>query len=203
MSRLGTSLLLAAALGLLGLSPSSARAQGFLVDLYAGVGLPTGALSDLAKPGFSGGLGLGYVFGRAIGVRADFAGEWLKAEDPIAIPTILDFDENLFGRDVRLYHYDAAITLNATNPRSSNWIAVIDIGAGATTINLRGDEQDRPEPTTRFTIPVGIGIGYLVAKQVAVFLRGRWYLMFTDSATFGGSTWSSFPIWGGIGIRAG
>ena len=78
MSQISRRLLMAAAgLGLLGVAPTTAQAQGFLLDLYAGVGLPTGRLNDLTGAGFSGGLGLGYVFNRALGIRADFAGEWL------------------------------------------------------------------------------------------------------------------------------
>lgn len=202
MSWISKRLLLAVAgFGLLGIAPSTAHAQGFLLDLYAGVGLPTGRLNDLTNAGFSGGLGLGYVFSRTVGVRADFAGEWLSSQDPVV--SLPDIDEDFFGRDVNLYHYDAAIMLNATDTRRTNWIVAIDAGAGATTIQFRGDEPDRPDSETRFTIPVGLGVGYLVSETVAVFLRGRWYLMFTDSSRFGGSTWSSFPIWGGFGIRVG
>lgn len=192
-------LIMAAGVGLLGVVPSTAQAQGFLLDLYAGVALPTGRLNDLTSPGFSGGLGLGYLFGRSVGIRADFAGEWLSGQEPaVSLP---DLDPDLLGRDVNLYHYDASIMLNATDTRRTNWIVAFDAGAGATTIQFRGDEADRPDSETRFTIPVGFGVGYLVSETVGVFLRGRWYLMFTDDSRFGGSTWSSFPIWGGFGIR--
>lgn len=203
MSQISKRLLITAAgFGLMGIAPSTAHAQGFLLDLYAGVGLPTGRLNDLTGAGFSGGLGLGYVFNRAVGVRADFAGEWLKGQDPVVSP-LPDIDQAFFGRDVNLYHYDAAIMINATDPRQTNWIVAIDAGVGATTIQFRGDELDRPASETRFTIPVGVGVGYLVSETVDVFIRGRWYLIFTDASRFGGSTWSSFPIWGGFGIRAG
>ena len=194
--------LVAVGFGLLGAAPSTVHAQGFLLDLYAGVGLPTGRLNDLTNAGFTGGLGLGYLFNRNVGLRADFAGEWLNGQLPVPVP-LPDVDEDFLGRDVNLYHYDAAIMINATDTRRTNWLVAIDAGAGATTIQFRGDELDRPDSETRFTIPIGFGVGYLVSETVAVFLRGRWYLMFTDESRFGGSTWSSFPIWGGFGIRAG
>jgi hypothetical protein len=203
MSQISRRLLIAASgFSFIGVAPSAAHAQGFLLDLYAGVALPTGRLNDLTNAGFSGGLGLGYVFNRAVGIRADFAGEWLKGQDPVVSP-LPDIDQAFFGRDVNLYHYDASIMINATDPRQTNWIVAIDAGAGATTIQFRGDELDRPDSETRFTIPVGLGVGYLVSETVGVFIRGRWYLMFTDVSRFGGSTWSSFPIWGGFGIRVG
>jgi hypothetical protein len=125
-------------------------------------------LNDLTNAGFSGGLGLGYVFNRAVGIRADFAGEWLKGQDPVVSP-LPDIDQAFFGRDVNLYHYDASIMINATDPRQTNWIVAIDAGAGATTIQFRGDELDRPDSETRFTIPVGLGVGYLVSETVGVF----------------------------------
>ena len=203
MSQISARLLMSAAgLGLLGVVPATAHAQGFVLDLYAGAALPTGRLDDLTSAGFSAGLGFGYVFSRVVGVRADFAGEWLKGQDPVASP-LPDIDQDFQGRDVNLYHYDAAIMINATDPRRTNWIVAIDAGAGATTVQFRGDELDRPDSETRFTIPVGFGVGYLVAETVSVFIRGRWYLMFTEASRFGGSTWSSFPIWGGFGIRVG
>ena len=203
MSKMSRRLLIATVgLCLMGLSPSTARAQGFLLDLYAGVGLPTGRLNDLTGAGFSGGLGLGYVFSRVLGVRADFAGEWLTGQDPVVSP-LAGLDQTFFGRDVNLYHYDASFMVNATDPKQTNWIVAIDAGAGATTIQFRDDELDLPDSETRFTIPVGVRVGYLISETVSVFIRGRWYLLFTDASRFGGSTWSSFPIWGGFGIRAG
>lgn len=203
MSQLSKRLLMAAAgFGLLGVAPATAHAQGFLLDLYAGVGLPTGRLNDLTSAGFSGGLGFGYVFDRVVGIRADFAGEWLSGQSPSVSP-LPDVDPDFFGRDINLYHYDAAVMINATDTRRTNWIVAIDAGVGATTIQFRGDELDRPDSETRFTIPIGFGFGYLVSESAAVFIRGRWYLMFTEASRFGGSTWSSFPIWAGVGIRVG
>jgi hypothetical protein len=203
MSKMSRRLLIVTVgLCLMGLSPSTARAQGFLLDLYAGVGLPTGKLNDLTGAGFSGGLGLGYVFSRVLGVRADFAGEWLTGQDPV-VSALPGLDPTFFGRDVNLYHYDASFMVNATDPKQTNWIVAIDAGAGATTIQFRDDELDLPDSETRFTIPVGVRVGYLISETVSVFIRGRWYLLFTDASRFGGSTWSSFPIWGGFGIRAG
>ena len=148
MSRIFKRLLMTAAgFGLLGFNPSTILAQDFVLDLYAGVALPTGRINDLTSPGFSGGLGLGYILNRTVGIRADFAGEWLNRQEPdVPLP---DLDSDLFDRDVNLYHYDASVMLHAIDPRRTNWNLAI----------------------------------------------------FTDASRFGGSTWSSFPIWGGFGVR--
>jgi hypothetical protein len=203
MSRITRRLILAAAgCLLLAAAPAATHAQGFRVDLYGGGAFPTGSLHDLTRVGFSGGLGFGYLFTRRVGVRADFAAEWLSAEPPVGSPPD-DVDENILGRDINLYHYDASIVINATDPRRTNWHVAIDAGAGVTTIQFRGDETDRPDAATRFSVPVGIAFGYRVAETIDVFVRGRWYLVFTDQSRFGGTTWASFPIWAGFGIRAG
>lgn len=184
------------------LLPAPAVAQGFVLDLYAGVGLPTGRLNNLSNAGFSGGLGLGYLFGRSVGMRADFAAEWLDGEDPSGLPTFPGVDPAFLGRDIRLYHYDAAIMFDTMDPRRSNWVVAFDVGAGVTTIQF-GGEDPRPASETRFSVPIGTTVGYRVAERVAVFLRGRWYLVFADSARFGGSTLASFPIWAGFAVRPG
>lgn len=191
-----------AAFALVWLSPAPAGAQGFALDLYAGVGLPTGRLNNLSNAGFSGGLGLGYLFGRSVGMRADFAAEWLDGENPSGLPTFPGVDPVFLGRDVRLYHYDAAVMFDTMDPRRTKWIVAFDVGAGVTTIQF-GGEEPRPDSETRFSVPIGATVGYRVSERVGVFIRGRWYLIFADSDRFGGSTLTSFPIWAGFAVRPG
>jgi hypothetical protein len=53
MSQISRRLLIAASgFSFIGVAPSAAHAQGFLLDLYAGVALPTGRLNDLTNAGF-------------------------------------------------------------------------------------------------------------------------------------------------------
>ncbi len=196
-ARLGVAALV---LGLMIAVPSQAVAQGWLLDAYAGVGIPASGVKDIAKTGFSGGIGGGYLFNRYLGIRADIAGEWLKGkESGITLPIIPE-NPGVFP-DTRLYHYDAAVMFNLTEPSMRSWIFAIDAGAGVTTVQFSG--SDSPDSKTVFTIPAGLAVGYKVSGQVGLFVRGRWYLMFVGKEDFNTSTWSTFPIWLGIGIRAG
>lgn len=180
-----------AAVGLMGAVPATANAQeGFIADLYGGVGFPGANATTFLKPGFSAGVGVGYLFARQIAIRADFAGNWLKGEET-------SIGEITFGGDdITLYHYDASVMLNLGSPGSS-LLFTLDLGAGATTISPKGDRDS----STRFTIPFGAALGYMVSENFGLFIKGRWYLIFTTKEDFGGSTWSAIPVWAGIAIR--
>jgi len=198
--RLGLTVLV---LGLLAVAPGRVEAQGWLLDAYAGVGIPASNTKDFVSSGFSGGIGGGYIFNRYFGLRADIAGEWLKGKtdtgDGIQLPIFPEQPANF--PDLRLYHYDASIMVTLTDLRTTSWLFAFDIGAGATTFQFSG--EDAPDNKTKFTVPAGVSVGYLVSDQVGLFVRGRWYLIFTGENDFNKSTWSTFPIWLGIGIRAG
>ena len=181
--------------------PLPAHAQGFLVDLYAGVAKPIGRLADLTKAGFSGGLGAGYDFGRFLGFRTDFAGEWLSSREPPLSEPVPGLS-GLEADDLRLFHFDGALVLHVTDPRSRGWNLALDAGAGATTIQFRG-EGPRPGSETRFTIPLGFTAGYRVADTIGLFIRARYFIIFVDEARFGSSTWGSLPLWAGVRIRTG
>jgi hypothetical protein len=191
------------ALGLLVAVPSQAAAQGGILDVYGGIGIPVSSIIDFAKSGFSGGIGIGYIGNRSYGIRADFAGEWLSGKSDVleSIPSIPELDFGA-GVDIRLYHYDASVMINLSDPRSEEWIVALDVGAGATTINFSGDGASGVGSKTRFTIPAGLSVGYMVSDNVGLFIRGRWYLIFMSDEDFGSSTWSTIPIWAGFGIRA-
>lgn len=190
--------------GLLLALPTGGAGQGWLLETYAGVGVPTVYVDDIAAAGISGGVGGGWFFNRWFGVRADLAVEWLneagEANDDRPMAPGLPGE----AFDLRLYHYHASVQVALLDSRATEWLLAVDFGAGATTLDFRGENVDGGEyGATRFTLPAGLTIGYRASEQVTLFVRGRWHLIFLDEAEFGNSTWSTLPIWAGIGVRAG
>ena len=179
-------------------APANVAAQGWAVDLYAGVGLPLSTLGDFQSAGFSGGVGAGYIFPGRFMVRGDFAGEFLSSNTNGIPPT-----SELAGMGVRLYHLDGSLAINFVPPDAGKAIFAFDFGAGITHVDLSGGtSQERPNSTTRFTIPAGVTFGYKMSDKIALFIRGRYYVMFMgDDRLFGSSTWQTIPLWAGISIR--
>jgi hypothetical protein len=179
-------------------APAQVKAQGWEVDLYGGVGLPVSTLGDFQNAGFSIGVGGGYILPGRFMVRGDFASEFLqtKANGILPAPEMEDVS-------VRLYHLDAALAINFVPPNTGRMIFAFDFGAGITHVDFnQGASTERPNSTTRFTIPAGVILGYKMSDSFALFIRGRYYVMFMgDNSLFGSSTWQTIPLWAGISMR--
>lgn len=161
-----------------------ASAQGrFSFDGSGGVAFGVGELSDLTDPGVSVGGGIAYWLTRRLAVRGDFDANLLSGKDSEGTGPE--------GPDLDLLHYGGGLQLALTDPVRSRLNLTVNLGGGATTIDADAFQAEG-EPVefseTYLALNGGLGIGYDLSDNVAVFVDGQWYVSFTDeeeTAVFG------------------
>ncbi len=173
-------------------------------DVRAGGTFPAGQLSDISDPGFTAGLGIGFHLTPRVALRADGDASFLGQVDD------QDFGEGLedfFGADFTLWHYNAGIQFNLTDPRTPGPSFQVELGAGATTMEP-GDDAPDLSSNTSFTAHGGLTVGTRPSDNVNLFLRGKTYAIFLQDDAFvdNGLTdafddvWWSFPVQLGVEI---
>lgn len=197
MSKFGKMLGLVAALALVVPTQASAQDGAFSIDLFGGIGVPSGDLSDTNDAGFAGGVGLQYLFSPRFGVRADglFNSLGAKTEDDVAV-----------GTDLKLWQYDVAFVLNVTDPDATQFMFAVDAGVGLSTFSFDDVNGTSIDSETKFTVPGGVKIGYRVSDQVGVFARGRVHIIFMgddEDDPDASSTLVNFPLTAGVSFMLG
>jgi hypothetical protein len=166
--------MLAAFAALILILPADASAQGrFSFDAQGGIAVPAGDLADFTEVGPAFGGGIAYWFSPRLAVRADVDASLLKGKDAEGTGPE--------GPDATLLHYNAGLQFNLTNPETTPWSFGVNVGAGASTL----DVDDVPMvlidfSETYFALNGGLGIGDDVSDNFAICLDGQWYLSFTD-----------------------
>lgn len=169
------------------------RPMNFSIEARAGIGVPTGDLSDslVANQGVGPmfGLGVSYKVAPRIALRADGDVELLKGGD---LPLGLTGQSS----DLNLWHYNAGVEAQLLNTETTRWRLFANLGLGATTLHVKntsGSDQ------TKFTANGGLKLGYQVTPVANLFVGGQAYGMFGHPLgdTAKSSVWS-FPFFGGV-----
>lgn len=188
--------------------PADADAQGrFSFSGQGGIAVPAGDLADFTEVGPAFGGGIAYWFSPRVAIRADVDASLLNGKDSEGTGPE--------GPDASLLHYNAGLQVNLTNPDATPWNFMLNVGGGASTLDVddvEGVLTDFSE--TYFALNGGLGIGYDLSQNLSIFVDGQWYLTFTDeedTAVFadinpevdpeGFSTASDIPLTLGIRVR--
>lgn len=201
-----------AAFAFLGLVlPGDASAQGkFSFAGQGGMAVAAGQVADLTDVGASVGGGVAYWITPRVAVRGDFDANLLPGHEGEApVPE---------APDMNLLHYNGGVEVQLTDPQDSPWNVNVNVGGGATTIDTDQFQDNGGAPVdfneTYLALNGGLGVGYDVNRNVAVFLDGQYYLTVTDeedTAVFNAFTpdaeaegferASVFPVTLGLRIR--
>lgn len=177
-------------------------------DARAGAAFPAGDLADVADPGFTAGLGVGFFLSPRVVLRLD--GDMSRLSDLNGN----DFQQDVgdfFEGNLNLWHYNGGVEFNLVDPRTRNFDVLLSLGAGATTIdpNQPADPELEAFGTrTRFTANGSIGFGTRLGDNVGIQLRGTTYAIFLNDDDFLSGDleeatrdmWWSFPVQLGVGI---
>lgn len=188
---LGTALTLAFALALVPLaSPAQAQMMGetskWSIDGRGGIAVPAGDLSDAVDVGPTFGLGIAYRVHPRVSIRVDGDVDVYSGADVQTAAGTVELP------DLNLWHYNAGVGVELTEPGASRWDVTANVGAGATTFD--GDAFTTNGTTvdglseTYFTANGGLKFGYDVSRNVNVYAGGQWYLAFTDEEDTAGLT---------------
>lgn len=189
---LGAVLTLAFALALIPLaSPAQAQMSGetgtWSIDARGGVAVPAGDLSDAVDVGPTFGLGIAYRVHPRVSIRVDGDLDIYSGAD-------LQTGAGTFELpDLNLWHYNAGVGIELTEPGASRWDVTANLGAGATTFDgdaftTSGGTTVEGLSETYFTANGGLKFGYDVHPNVNVYAGGQWYLAFTDEEDTAGLT---------------
>lgn len=173
-------------------------------DVRAGGAFAAGQLSDITDPGFTAGLGIGFQLSPRVALRADGDASFLGQVDDEEFEQGL---EDFFGADFTLWHYNAGLQFNLTDPRTPGPSFQLGIGAGATTMEP-GDDAPDLSSNTNFTAHGALTVGTRPSENVNIFLRGKSYAIFMQDDAFIDNgledafddIWWSFPVQLGVEI---
>lgn len=216
MRTFGTVTALAVAVALIPLdTPAQAQMAGdtgkWSVDARGGIAVPAGDLADAVDVGPTFGLGVAYRIHPRVSIRVDGDLDIYSGADVATTVGELELP------DLNLWHYNAGVAVELTEPGASPWDVTVNLGAGATTFDgdaftTSGGATVEGITETYFTGNGGLKIGYDVHESVNLYAGGQWYLAFTDEEdtaaltdgtlqTEGFDTASSLPLTLGVKVK--
>jgi len=211
-TRVSAALATIAVLGLVAVAPTHAQstddAPGWTFDGRGGISVPAGDLADLPiEVGPSFGAGVGYYVTPRVAIRGDGSVELFSGDDLAGGGT---------GPDITLWHYNAGVEVELTQPGAGPWDVTANVAGGATTWDtdrFTSGTGTSDDLETYFTANGGLKAGYDVTPSVNVFVGGQWYLQFTDEEdtralasltpdlSEGFDTASTVPLYAGIEFK--
>ena len=146
----------------------------FNISARAGVAIPAGELWQMLDPGVHAGAALSYYFDKHVGVRAEFAADFLNDRE--------DSTGGTPSPGMTLLHFNGGVEFNFARPsgQSLPLTFVAGIGAGATSATASesyADDSSVDFSSTVFTANASAEVGWQFNPNVNVFLGFYAYLM--------------------------
>lgn len=114
---------LAFALTLTAVDTAQAQQEPWVnMEGHAGIAIPMGDLADVVDAGPAGGLGFGYYISPRVSVRGDAGLDVLSGVDVTGGS----------AADIRLWHLNGGLDFELTNPETSSFSAIVNVGGGFT-----------------------------------------------------------------------
>ena len=153
--------------------------QRWMLDLEAGLAIPTGDLAALQNNGVTLGGGVGYKLTPALALRGDFDIDFLQEKSRDVGLTVLHF---IGGFEVDL------------TPSTTRWNIILNLGAGATHWSNRGTIPPPDDPldpvigdfsSFYFEVNPGIKATLGVGMSFQIFFSAQYHAMFLGDSTAG------------------
>jgi hypothetical protein len=155
----------------------------FFIEGLGGVVAPTFDISDVAKTGAAVGATIGYRLTDRWTVMGEF--DYGMHQDKLTSST-----------DINTLHYIAKVGYSLTGPKERGWEALVNLGAGAVTFDVKG----APQSFTYFAINAGAKVAYNFNRSVAFVVSPQGDIALSDEAELSTTNAWVWPVTAGLRV---